>query len=41
MLVTIIMGTQLFMTGFLAEIMLRQSQKKPNYTLDGEVNIKA
>jgi len=41
MLITIIMGTQFFMTGFIAEIMLRQSKKKPNYTLDGSVNIKS
>lgn len=39
MLVLVILGTQLFMTGFIAEILLRNSRKTPNYTIDGEVNI--
>ncbi|NVK29106.1 MAG: glycosyltransferase family 2 protein [Flavobacteriia bacterium] len=33
-LTTIILGMQLFTTGFLAELMSRNSAKKPNYTVD-------
>lgn len=33
-LTTIILGMQLFTTGFLAELMSRNSAKKPNYTID-------
>lgn len=33
-LTTMLLGTQLFTTGFLAELMSRNSAKKPNYTID-------
>lgn len=34
LLTTMLLGTQLFTTGFLAELMSRNSAKKPNYTID-------
>lgn len=37
LLVAMILGTQLFTTGFLAELMSRNSAKKPNYTIDETV----
>jgi choline-glycine betaine transporter len=39
MLTTTIIGTQLFLIGFLAEIVLRQSNKEPNYTITEKLNI--
>lgn len=38
-LITAILGTQLFLTGFLAEILLRQSNKKINYTIVEKLNV--
>ena len=39
LLTTLILGTQLVVTGFLAEIMLRNSAKKPNYTITEVINL--
>jgi glycosyltransferase involved in cell wall biosynthesis len=39
MLATTIIGTQLFLIGFLAEIVLRQSNKPTNYTITEMINI--
>ncbi len=39
MLTTTIIGTQLFLIGFLAEIVLRQSTKPTNYTITEMLNI--
>ena len=38
-LVTMIIGTQLFLTGFLAEIIIRNSSKKIEYTVDKRLNL--
>ena len=37
-LTTMILGTQLFVTGLLAELMVRQSSKKPKYSIGGHIN---
>jgi glycosyltransferase involved in cell wall biosynthesis len=39
LLTTLVLGTQLFLTGFLAELMLRNTVKKPNYTITEIVNL--
>lgn len=39
LLTTLVLGTQLFLTGFLAELMLRNSVKKPNYTITELLNL--
>lgn len=39
LLTTLILATQMFVTGFLAEIMLRNSTRKPNYTLTEIINL--
>jgi glycosyltransferase involved in cell wall biosynthesis len=37
-LTTMILGTQLFVTGLLAELMVRQSSKKPKYSVGEHIN---
>jgi glycosyltransferase involved in cell wall biosynthesis len=37
-LTTMILGTQLFVTGLLAELMVRQSSKKPKYSIGEHIN---
>jgi glycosyltransferase involved in cell wall biosynthesis len=39
LLTTLILSAQMFVTGFLSEIMLRNSSRKPNYTLTETVNL--
>lgn len=39
MLTTMIIGTQLFMAGFIAEIIMRNSAKKVDYTIAEKINI--
>jgi hypothetical protein len=39
-LTAMVLGTQLFVTGLLAELMVRQSSKKVNYSISEVLNIK-
>ncbi len=38
-LISMVLGTQLFLTGFLAEIMVRNSQRKADYTIGDTCNL--
>ena len=39
-LTAMVLGTQLFLTGLLAELMLRQSNKKVHYSISQVLNVK-
>ena len=41
LLTTLILSAQMFVTGFIAEIVLRNSSRKPNYTLTELVNLES
>ncbi len=38
-LITMVLGTQLFLAGFLAELISRNSSRKANYTIDQKLNL--